>query len=62
MDFESLKEHIAWPLTPRMVQDRKPLEIYLAALENTVSSALIKNEEKHQLLMYYTLRRLNDAE
>jgi len=60
--FESLKEHLAWPPTLRKVQEGEPLEIYLAVSEHAVSSALIKNEGKHQVPVYYTSRRLNEAE
>ena len=60
--FESLKEHLAWPPTLRKVQEGEPLEIYLAVSKHAVSSALIKNEGKHQVPVYYTSRRLNEAE
>ena len=61
-DFESLKEHLAWPPTLRKVEDGEPLDIYLAVSEHAVSSALIKSEGNHQLPVYYTSRRLNDTE
>ena len=57
-----MKEHLAWPPNLRKVEDGEPLDIYLAVLEHAVSSALVKNEGNHQLPVYYTSRRLNDAE
>lgn len=39
----------------------EPLEIYLAVSEHAFSLPLIKNKRKHQLPVYYMLRRLNDT-
>lgn len=46
-DFEVITEHLSWPTALKEVQDGEPLEIYLEVSERTISSTLIKNEDKH---------------
>lgn len=61
-DFEALKEHLSWASDLKKGTRWEHLEINLAVSKHAVSSAVIKNENKHQLPVYYTSKRLSDAE
>ena len=42
--------------------DREKLDLYFTVFKEVVSAALVKEEEKVQLLIYYVSKRLLDAE
>ena len=60
--FLALKEHLGCPpLLSKPIEGEK-LYIYLAISEETVSAALIREEEKVQWPVYYVSKRLLDVE
>ena len=60
--FRKLKEHLAQaPILAKPV-DGEPLYLYLAVTEHAISAALIREEERMQLPVYYVSKRLLDAE
>ena len=60
--FQVLKEHLGRPsLLSKLIKGEK-LYLYLVVSEEAVNTALVKEEEKVQLLVYYVNKRLLDAE
>ncbi len=60
--FEELKKYLA---TPPLLSPSKPgkkLYLYLAVSPTAISSALLREEERQQLLAYYTSQALRGAE
>ncbi|XP_024028293.1 uncharacterized protein LOC112093654 [Morus notabilis] len=60
--FQQLKEHIGKPPVLSKPVTGEVLSLYLAVSEHAVSSVLICREKKVQLPVYYTSKRLLDAE
>ena len=60
--FEELKRYLTEPPLLSPSKHGKELYLYLAVSPTAVSSALIREEEKQQLLVYYTSRALRGAE
>ena len=56
-----MKEHLGKPPLLSKPMAREVLSLYLAVSEHVVSSVLIHEEEKVQLPVYYTSKRLLDA-
>ena len=60
--FHKLKEHLAQaPILAKPVEG-EPLYLYLAVTEHAISAALVREEERTQLPVYYVSKRLLDAE
>ena len=60
--FHKLKEHLAQaPILAKPVAG-EPLYLYLAVTEHAISAALVREEERKQLPVYYVSKRLLDAE
>ncbi|XP_024023768.1 uncharacterized protein LOC112092269 [Morus notabilis] len=60
--FQQLKEHLGKPHLLSKPATGEVLSLYLAVSEHTVSSVLIREEKKVQMSVYYTSKRLLDAE
>ena len=60
--FEELKAYLSAPLLLNPSQSGEELFLYLAVSPAAVSTALIREEEKVQKLMYYASRALRGAE
>jgi len=60
--FLAFKKTIATPLVLSQPKPRVPLLLYLSVADEVVSSALIQEERKHQLPIYFTSCILHDAE
>ncbi|XP_024024069.1 uncharacterized protein LOC112092339 [Morus notabilis] len=60
--FQQLKEHLGKPPMLSKPVTGEILSLYLAVSEHAVSSVLIREEKKVQLLVYYTSKRLLDVE
>ena len=60
--FLTLKEHLGCPpLLSKPIEGEK-LYLYLVVFKEAVSSALVKEEDKVQWLVYYVSKRLLDIE
>uniref|UniRef100_A0A2N9F6A6 RNase H type-1 domain-containing protein n=1 Tax=Fagus sylvatica TaxID=28930 RepID=A0A2N9F6A6_FAGSY len=60
--FEELKRYLTKPPLLSPSKQGEELYLYLAVSPTAVSSALIREEERRQLLVYYTSRALRGAE
>uniref|UniRef100_A0A2N9HZF6 Uncharacterized protein n=1 Tax=Fagus sylvatica TaxID=28930 RepID=A0A2N9HZF6_FAGSY len=60
--FEELKRYLTEPPLLSPSKQGEELYLYLAVSPTAVSSALIREEERRQLLVYYTSRALRGAE
>ncbi|XP_024025995.1 uncharacterized protein LOC112092918 [Morus notabilis] len=60
--FQQLKEHIGKPPMLSKPVTGEVLSLYLAVSEHAISSVLTREEKKVQLPVYYTSKRLLDAE
>ena len=61
-DFEKLKAYLAFPLLLSPSKPGEELSFYLAMSPTAVSSTLIREEDRVQLLIYYTSWALRGAE
>ena len=59
--IQALKEHLRHPLLLLKLLDGEKLYLYLAASQEAVSAALVREEEKVQWHVYYMNKRLLDA-
>ena len=60
--FLAFKKTIATLPVLSRPRPRAPLLLFLSVPDETVSSALVQEEEKHQVPIYFTSRILHDAE
>ena len=60
--FEELKMYLTSPLLLSLSKQGEPLSLYLVVSPTVVSSALIKEEDRVQLLVYYTSKAFQGAE
>ena len=60
--FKALKEHLGRPPLLLKLIEGENLYLYLFISKQAVSAALVREEEKLQLLVYYVNKRLLDAE
>jgi hypothetical protein len=60
--FEELKRYLTEPLLLSPSKEGEELYLYLAVSPTAVNSALIREEERRQLPVYYTSRALRGAE
>ena len=58
----AFKKTIVIPPILSQHRPRVPLLLYLSVADKVVSSALVQEEGKHQLPIYFTSRILHDAE
>ncbi|XP_062086113.1 uncharacterized protein LOC133792214 [Humulus lupulus] len=60
--FQKLKEHLYQAPILAKPMDGEPLYLYLVVSEHAISAALVREEGKAQLLVYYVSKRLLGAE
>ncbi|KAI3707588.1 hypothetical protein L6452_26214 [Arctium lappa] len=60
--LQKLKEYMASPPLLSKPQDNEVLQLYLVVSSNAVSAILVKEEDKHQLPIYYVSKSLLDTE
>jgi len=60
--FQQLKAHLGRPPLLSKPMEGEVLSLYLAVSEHAVSSVLVREEDKVQMPVYYTSKRLLDAE
>lgn len=60
--FQELKNHLESPLMLSSSIEGECLLLYMAVLEHAISSVLVREEDGIQFLVYYTSKRLKDAE
>jgi len=60
--FQQLKAHLGKPPLLSKPMEGEVLSLYLAVSEHAVSSVLVREEDKVQMPVYYTSKRLLDAE